>query len=76
MDCVVKIWDVVAFKGSSMPESRAIPCKAMLQDRVSCVRSVCIGEGIRQGKLYVGLASNEMLEVSSSDASDYAKFNE
>ncbi len=76
MDCAIKIWNVIASQGTSTLESRyAIPCKAMLHDRAACVHSVCVGEGFRQGKAYVGLSSNDMLEVPISDASDYNKFN-
>ena len=44
-DCVLRVWDVSAFKGSSLPQSRMIRCRGMLQDRAACVRSVCIGTG-------------------------------
>ena len=77
MDCAIKIWNIIASQGTSTLESGyAIPCKAMLHDRAACVHSVCVGEGFRQGKVYVGLSSNDMLEVPISDASDYNKFNQ
>jgi hypothetical protein len=42
-----------------------MPCKPLIQGRVACIRSVCCGAGLtRQGKFYVGLASNDLLEIS------------
>ena len=75
-DCVIRVWEVAAFKGSSTPQSRAIACKAMVQDRAACIRSVCCGEGARQSKIYAGLASNDILEVSSVDASEYTRITQ
>ena len=42
-----------------------MPCTYLIQGRVACIRSVCCGAGLtRQGKFYVGLASNDLLEFS------------
>jgi len=51
-DCTLRVWDVNAFKGSSVPTARHIVCKGLLQDRVACIRSVCCGTGARQNKIY------------------------
>ena len=48
-----------------MLTARMMPCKSLIQGRVACIRSVCCGAGLtRQGKFYVGLASNDLLEIS------------
>jgi len=73
-DCVLRVWDVSAFKGGGAPpQSRMVHCKGMLQDRAAGVRSVCLGSGLKRGRIFAGFVSNELLEVSSADVSDFTR---